>query len=104
MKLDYGLSVSLSASGKVSSSIELAKLKYYPNPAVVISITPYFDYSMSGSLDIAGALSGTAGFRLSESRNGYSISNLSSCPNSTFSMKAKGSIYLGVRLVPSLRV
>ena len=100
-KTDYLLSTEVHISAEVKYRVRIGRLEFMPIECVNVVFEPYFEFEAQVQLDASFKVTGTVGFRASES-NG--LENITTKPECEPSVHAEGRLYIGLDLQPSINI
>ena len=101
IKLDYSAKLSASLSGKAESSLPLSYICIAPFPGVIIEFTPSIVVETNVKIEMSGTLKGTLGLKAS---NTEGLQNISTNPSFKPEIKVEGTIFVGISLVPKVKI
>ncbi|MCI9005829.1 MAG: leucine-rich repeat protein [Lachnospiraceae bacterium] len=99
LKFDYGGDITIDISGHASGTLAIAKISYSLAGIVNLSVQPQIRLDASAHLEASGKLSGTVGFRCSNSEG---MTNITTTPKIELEMKGDYSLYIGLTLIPEV--
>ena len=100
MKMGYALKLAVSIGQKKTISIPLPEMTFPTPVGVNISVTPSFDISVGGKVEISGTLSGQIGFAYDSDEG--NVKNMTSAPTFDSVLKLEVEVSFVLSLKPNV--